>query len=359
MTRVLLVTNDWPPDVGGIQTYLAGLVARTRHDVTVLAPRRAGTPPTPGVVRHPHLRFLGPARPVREWIVSEAERAGADVIWFGAPHPPALTAPAVGAAAALPWVVQAHGAEVSVADTLPWIRGRLRRSLAGAAEVLAVSRFTADLVDRVAGRPAVALGVGVDVERFTPGPPPDRFTVLCVGRLVRRKGQDRVIGAVARLRDGGLASAEAVLVGTGPDAGRLRRLAAELEVPTAFVVASEEDLPGWYRTASAFAMPVRDRWFGREPEGLGIVYLEAAASGLPVIVGPSGGAPETVVPGRTGFVAGDVRTLARQLAWLAEHRDEAAAMGAAGRAFVTERYGWPAVMDRFDEAIERAAARPT
>jgi phosphatidylinositol alpha-1,6-mannosyltransferase len=262
----------------------------------------------------------------------------------------------VAATTGLPWVVHAHGAEVSVADTLPWVRSRLRQSLAGAAEVLAVSRFTADLVERVAGRPALALGVGVDVERFAPGPPPDCFTVLCVGRLVRRKGQDRVIGAVARLRAGGLASAEVVLVGTGPDAGRLRRLAADLEVPTAFVVASDDALPGWYCGASVFAMPVRDRWFGREPEGLGIVYLEAAASGLPVIVGPSGGAPETIIPGRTGFVAGDVRTLARQLAWLAEHRDEAAAMGAAGRSFVTDRYGWASVIGRFDDAIERAAA---
>ena len=350
--RLLLVTNDWLPDIGGIQTYLAGLVERTSHDVTVLGPANPIAEDDPMVVRHPDARFLGPTPSVRRWIVDEARRAGADLVWFGAPHPPALVGPELG----LPYVVHVHGAEVGIADSVPGLRTRLRSTLRQAADVLSVSRWTADEVERRVGRPATVVGVGVDVDRFSPGEAPDRMVVLCVGRLVPRKGQARVIEAVARLGEGGVA-AEVVIVGAGRDKQRLRELAIRRGVRATFPGAvPDAELTEWYRSSTVFAMPVADRWAGREFEGLGIVYLEAAASGLPVIVGPSGGAPETIIPGETGFIADDARTLARQFAWIAAHRDEARAMGASGRAFVTERYGWDAVVDRFDTAITRAAA---
>lgn len=350
--RALLVTNDWMPDIGGIQTYLQGLVERTSHEVTVLAPADPLADPDPSVVRHPDLRFLGPTRAVRDWITTEADRSGADLVWFGAPHPPALVGPGLDR----PYVVHVHGAEVGVADSFPGLRARLRATLRGAAAVLSVSRWTAGEVERRTGRPATVVGVGVDTERFAPGDPPDRMVVLSVGRLVPRKGQARVIEAVARLGEGGL-HAEVVVVGAGRDKQRLRELAIRRGVTATFPGAvPDAELVDWYRSATVFAMPVVDRWAGREFEGLGIVYLEAAASGLPVIVGPSGGAPETIVPGETGFIAGDARTLARQLAWIAAHPDEARAMGAAGRAFVSERYGWQAVIDRFDAAITAASS---
>ena len=350
--KALLVTNDWMPDIGGIQTYLQGLVERTSHEVTVLAPANPLAEPDPSVVRHPDLRFLGPTRAVREWISAEADRLGAGLVWFGAPHPPALLGPSLDR----PYVVHVHGAEVVVADSFPGLRSRLRASLEGAADVLSVSRWTAAEVGRRVGRPATFVGVGVDTDRFTPGDRTGRLVVLCVGRLVPRKGQARVIEAVARLGEGGV-RAEVVVVGAGRDKQRLRELAIRRRVKATFPGAvPDADLADWYRSATVFAMPVTDRWAGREVEGLGIVYLEAAASGLPVIVGPSGGAPETIIPGKTGFIADGARTLARQLAWIAAHRDEARQMGAAGRAFVTERYGWDAVMDRFDTALERAAS---
>lgn len=355
--KVLLVTNDWSPGMGGIQTYLEGLVTRTRHEVRVVAPAHPDARSDRRVVRHRSRRFLGASKATASWVAGEAERFGADLVWYGAPHPPALVAPAVAQRTGLPYAVHVHGAELVVADTLPGVRRRLRRSLRAATAVWSVSRHTADEVARRAGREATVLGVGVDAERFHPGDgddPHGGFVVACVGRFVPRKGHHRVLRAVAMLRRDGV-EASVLLVGWGRREGALRRLARRLDVPTRFEVSvGPERLGELYRECHAFAMPVEDRWFGLEREGLGIVYLEAAASGLPVVAGYSGGAPETVVPGLTGFLASRVGDLTGALSWLAADPARARAMGLAGRAFVVERYGWDAVTERFDGAVDEA-----
>jgi phosphatidylinositol alpha-1,6-mannosyltransferase len=344
--RILLVTNDWPPDVGGIQTYLSGLVARTTHEVRVLAPTHPDAAPSEGEVRHPG--FMWPSRRVRALIEVEAEAFAADVIWFGAPTPPALLGPGLDT----PYVVLCHGAEVSTAAAIPFVRGRLRSSLAGAAEVLAVSQCTADLVARFSGREVARLGVGVTasgVER--PGAHRPGMTVVSVGRLVRRKGLDRLIDALGAV-DGW--HGRLVLVGAGPDRQRLERRAARrgvaLEVRSGLDDAAVRAV---LRDADVFAQPTRTRLFGLDWEGLGIVFLEAAAEGLPVIAGRSGGAPEAVRPGVTGFVAGSKRELVAAISALLD-TDRAAAMGAAGREMVASEWAWGRVIERFDAAMERA-----
>lgn len=351
--RVLLVTNDWAPGVGGIETYLQGLVARTGHDIRVLAPRTTGDGPDPMVVRHPSRHRLGVGRATVDWVAHQAGEWGADVVWYGAPHPPALAARAVAERTGLPYVVHVHGAELAVAAAVPGLRGRLRRVLADAATVLSVSHHTAAEVLRLSGRPATVLGVGVDTGRFVPRDrptPAGPLRVLCVGRLVARKGQGRLIRAAAVLAGRGVAI-EVGLVGRGDDR-HLRRLARRLGVPVTFEPdVAEHDLPARYRAADVFAMPVRDRWWGLDREGLGIVYLEAAASGLPVIAGYSGGAPETLLAGRTGLLASEVGEIVDALAHLAD-RTVAASMGEAGRSFVVEAYRWEDVIARFDAAFD-------
>ena len=192
----------------------------------------------------------------------------------------------------------------------------------------------------------MVIGAGVD-PAFTPGSSAaPKQIVGCVSRFVPRKGQRRVLRAVAALRAEGH-SVSVLLVGTGRDERSLRRLARRLEVPTRFEVAVSFDaLPGLYREMTVFAMPCRSRWFGLEAEGLGIVYLEAAATALPVIAGDSGGAPETVVAGETGFVVDGEDTLLEGLRLLLDDPQRAAAMGAAGRAWVTREYSWSAVAER-------------
>ena len=132
----------------------------------------------------------------------------------------------------------------------------------------------------------------------------------------------------------------------------LRRKAAALGVPTRFEISVPfESLPGLYREMAVFAMPCKSRWLGLEVEGLGVVYLEAAATGLPVIAGDSGGSPETVSPGATGFVVDGISTLTDALRRLLSDPDAARQMGAAGQARTAEQFSWNAVIERFLEGI--------
>jgi phosphatidylinositol alpha-1,6-mannosyltransferase len=221
--------------------------------------------------------------------------------------------------------------------------------------LLAVSSHTAGRVERLAGRPVRVVGAGVD-PAFAPGAVPAAAVVGCVSRFVPRKGQRRVLTAVARLREEGR-EVSALLVGSGRDEARLRRLADRLGVPTRFEVAVPYSrLPSLYREMSVFAMPCRSRWLGLEIEGLGVVYLEAAATGLPVVTGGSGGAPETIDPGVTGFVVDRDGALLDALRRLVDDPVLASSMGRSGRKWISERFTWDAAAARFEAGLREAAS---
>ena len=351
--RVLLVTNDFPPKPGGIQQYLNGLVAAFPGEVRVLAPRHDGADDMPGVVRG-RRRFMWPGRRTRRWVAEHVEEFHPDVVLFGAPHPLAHMGRRLREETGVPFAVLCHGAEVTVPAAFPVTRQLVRMPLRHADAVLANSRFTAGRVERLARRPVHVVGVGVD-PAFAPDGSPDGVVIGCVSRFVPRKGQRRVLRAARDLRAEGR-DVEVLLVGAGRDERALRRLAARLEVPTRFEVGVPyARLPGLYREMTVFAMPCRSRWLGLEVEGLGVVYLEAAASGLPVVAGDSGGAPETVDPGVTGFVVDTDRSLLEALRRLVDDPGLAAAMGEAGREWVGMHYTWEAVAARFAAGLEAAA----
>lgn len=351
--RLLLVTNDFPPRPGGIQQYLGNLVEAFPGEVRVLAPAESDDAGS-GVIRADR-RFMWPTRRVRRWVEEHIDRFRPDIVLFGAPHPLPWLGPALRAATGVPYAVICHGAEVTIPAAFPVSRQMLRRPLRRADALFAVSRFTAGRVERLAGRPVHYLGAGVDVNEFVPGPAPAGVPVVgCVSRFVPRKGQRRVLEAVARLRRRGI-EADVLLVGKGRDERRLRGLADSLGVPTRFEVAVPwEALPGLYREMTVFAMPCRSRWMGLEVEGLGLVFLEAAAAGLPVLAGDSGGSPETVVPGVTGYVVAGGEDLEEGLARLLTDRVEAARMGEAGRRWVLDHYTWDAVVARLTAGLEAA-----
>lgn len=353
MARVLLVTNDYPPDRGGIQTYLRELVDRTSHEVRVLAPFNPDAPPDPRVVRHPRWRFMFPTPRVRRWIFDQAEGWGPDVILYGAPHPPALLGPSIGRRSGLPYVVLCHGAETTLAAVIPGLRRALRRSLRGAGHRLAVSEFTAARVHRLTGLPCERLGVGVTVEHGVLAAPEGGEDVICVSRFVPRKGQDRLVDALARLDNW---NGRLMLIGSGRRAAAVQRRARRKRVPV-ILEQGLDDVEVAERLAAAaiFAMPCRSRWFGLEVEGLGIVFLEAAARGLPVVAGRSGGAPETILPGTSGFLAESSSELAEALGILLDDPGLRAAMGRAGRSLVERAYKWDDVIDRLDAAIAELA----
>ena len=356
--RVLLVTNDYPPRPGGIQQYLANLVAHSRAEFRVLAPAGEGTAPEPGVVRDGR-RFMWPTRRIRRWVEEHVRDFAPAVVLFGAPHPLAALGPGLTARRGIPYAVIAHGGEITLPAALPGARQALRRILRGAALVLTVSEFTARRVRKIADVDAEVLGAGVDLEAFRPEEPEQSgspavkeapLTLGCISRFVPRKGHRRVIRAAERLAAAGR-PVQVLLAGEGRLESRLRRQAKRAAVPVRVETGvSWKQLPALYRQCDIFAMPSRSRWLGLETEGLGIVYLEAAACGRPVIAGTSGGSPETVVPGVTGLVASSPRRLAEAVEIIAAQREK---IGQAARRRAEERYSWQQTAHRLDTALKK------
>ena len=350
--RVLLITNDYPPRPGGIQQYLSNLVSYSSARIRVLAPSHPDAPDEPHVVRS-GWKFMWPTSRVRGWIAGQVEEFDPDVLLFGAPHPLAQLGPRLGRTFDLPYVVMAHGAEVTLPGAVPGLRQLLGRTFRRAALVLTVSRYTARRVERMGARTAV-LGAGVDLDLFHPAvstPGRDRPVIGCISRLVPRKGHLRVLAAAERLSAAGT-PVSVLLAGQGRLEGRLRNRAARAAVPVEVVTdATWEELPDLYRSCDVFVMPARSRWLGLEIEGLGIVYLEAAAAGLPTVAGTSGGAPETVVPGVTGYVAATTGQIVEAVGLALEQRRE---MGAAARAHAERHFSWETVAGRLDSALRQA-----
>jgi phosphatidylinositol alpha-1,6-mannosyltransferase len=372
--RTLLVTNDFPPRAGGIQQYCYNLVARLPADqVLVYAPAWPGAPEFDAaqpfrVVRHPTSRML-PGREVERRAVALVRDFQPRVVVFGATFPLGLLAGRITRATGVPCVGWTHGVEVAV-GRVPLVRRLLARVAGDLRLATAVSNWSAVRVRRaVRGRcPVEWLVSGVDADVYHPGvdgrPVRDRHGLgdapvcVCVSRLVPRKGQDVLIRAwpsvLARVP-----AARLLLVGGGSYERRLRRLAAASPAADRIVLTGEvpwADLPAHYAAGDVFAMPCRTRWLGLDLEALGVVFLEAAATGLPVVAGRSGGAPETVEAGVTGLVvdgrkAGEVGAA---VAGLLADPARARAMGATGRRMVEAEFAWPAVAARLEKLLAEA-----
>ena len=378
MSRFLLVTNDFPPRRGGIQSYLGEFVGRLvqagSHEMTVYAPQWKGAAAfddsarTAGyrVVRHPGTLMLpGPAVDARmRRLIAEHD---IDTVWFGAAAPLALLAQRARLAGARRVLASTHGHEVGW-SMLPVARSVLRRIGDGTDAMTFVSRYTRSRFASAFGPEASLeyLPPGVDTDRFRPDPAGraelrDRYrlggrpTVVCVSRLVPRKGQDVLIKALPSIRrraDG----AALVIVGGGPYLETLRTLAQDCGVADHVTFTGGvpgDELPAHHALADLFAMPCRTRGGGMDVEGLGIVFLEASATGVPVIAGESGGAPEAVQHNKTGLVVDgrSVDKVADAVAELLTDRDRAAAMGAAGRQWVTSQWRWDTLAARLADLL--------
>lgn len=367
MSRVLLVTNDFPPRRGGIQSYLEALVGHLvesgEHSLTVYAPKwkgaedydRAAAAAGYTVVRHPGTLMLPePAVALRmRRLIAEH---GAQTVWFGAAAPLALLSPLARAAGADRIIASTHGHEVGW-SMLPLARTALRRIGSDTDVVTYISGYTRKRFASAFGPDAALEHVppGVDTDRFVPDEVAraelraryrlgGRPVVLCLSRLVPRKGQDMLIRALPAIRER-VPGTALVIVGGGPYRTSLQRLThtfgvAEHVVFTGGVPA--EELPAHHAMADVFAMPCRTRGAGLDVEGLGIVYLEASSSGVPVVAGRSGGAPETVVDGQTGTVVDgwDVGAIAAAVGDLLADPRRASAIGAAGRQWAVENWQW-------------------
>jgi phosphatidylinositol alpha-1,6-mannosyltransferase len=367
--KTLIVTNDFPPRPGGIQAFLHNMALRldperlvvyastwkrSREGVEATAAFDAEQPFT--VVRDRTTMLLPTPRVTRR-AVGLLREHGCTSVWFGAAAPLGLMAPALRSAGAERLVATTHGHEAGWAQ-LPAARQLLRRIGDSTDTITYLGEYTRSRIAEALSPQAAArmaqLPPGVDEKTFHPGSGgdeirarlglTDRPVVVCVSRLVRRKGQDTLIQAMPRIL---AAEPDAVLliVGGGPYEKDLRRLAHDTGVAGSVRFTGPvpwAELPAHYGAGDVFAMPCRTRRGGLDVEGLGIVYLEASATGLPVVAGDSGGAPDAVLDGETGWVVrgGSPEEAADRITTLLADAELRRRMGERGREWVEEKWRW-------------------
>jgi phosphatidylinositol alpha-1,6-mannosyltransferase len=375
MHKTLIVTNDFPPRPGGIQAFLHNMALRLDPERLVVYAStwkrgREGAEATadfdaeqPFTVVRDSTTMLLPTPAATRRAVGLLREHGCTSVWFGAAAPLGLMAPALRRAGAERIVATTHGHEAGWAQ-LPAARQLLRR-IGESTDTLTYlgeytrSRIAGALTPDAAGRMA-QLPPGVDEKTFHPGSGgaevrarlglSDRPVIVCVSRLVPRKGQDTLILAMPRIL---AAEPDAVLliVGGGPYEKDLRKLAHETRVADSVRFTGAvpwAELPAHFGAGDVFAMPCRTRRGGLDVEGLGIVYLEASATGLPVVAGDSGGAPDAVLDGETGWVVrgGSTGEAAERILALLQDAELRRRMGERGRAWVEEKWRWDLLAEK-------------
>jgi phosphatidylinositol alpha-1,6-mannosyltransferase len=380
MTRHLLVTNDFPPKVGGIQNYLwelwkrldpesfVVLTASSDPDATAFDAEQAARGIRIERVPESSLYFPTPAA------LAEVRRCvrqhDIDLVLLDPALPLGLLGPRVG----VPYGVILHGAEVTVPGRVLGARAALAHVLRGASVVISAGRYPAAEGHRAAGEitaPVVEIPPGVDASAITIlgaserraararlGLPVDGPLIVSLSRLVPRKGMDVLIEAAGRLAPS-YPDLVVAIGGAGRELVRLRRQAGTSPVSVSVLGrVSDEDRAALLGAADIFVMACRNRWLGLEQEGFGIVFLEAAAAGVPQIAGDSGGAAEAVIHGVTGLVVerpedpGNVAEALRALLADPELRHR---MGVAARSRAQGSFDYKLLASRLASTLEKVA----
>ncbi|MEV7600266.1 glycosyltransferase family 4 protein [Kitasatospora sp. NPDC089797] len=376
MHRTLIVTNDFPPRPGGIQAFVHNMAVRQpAGSIVVYASTwRDGTEvrrfdaeqPFPVIRDRTKVMVPTPRVTRRAAEILRAEQC--DSVWFGAAAPLGLMAPALRRAGAGRLLGMTHGHEAAWAQ-LPGSRQLLRRIGAGTDVLTYLGEYTRSRIAAAVGPRAAArmvqLPPGVDETTFHPGSGgaevrrrlglADRPVVVCVSRLVPRKGQDTLIEAMPRIL-ADVPDAVLLIVGGGPYRADLEKLADAKGVRASVRFTGSvpwAELPAHYGAGDVFAMPCRTRRGGLDVEGLGIVYLEASATGLPVVAGDSGGAPDAVLEGETGYVVpgGSAEASAERIVRLLRDEELRRRLGEAGRRWVERSWRWDLLAGRLTSLL--------
>ena len=375
MPSILLVTNDFGPRAGGIETFVIGLLERIpAGEVIVYTSYQDGCSDYDAkwlrdyrveVIRDKSKILLPTLRVIRSLQKLIRER-GIKKVWFGAAAPLAFSSRWLRKAGAEKVVALTHGHEVWWSKLWPFSLA-IKEIGKQVDFVSYLGEFTKSaLAPRISNQSKlVKIAPGIDTEHFRPMAADElrekyqianRPTIISVGRLVHRKGQDRLVEAMPKVISS-IPDAALVFVGEGPHRKVLEQLVKKhgLEKHVFFIGRiSYADLPKYICMGDIFAMPSRSRLFGLEVEGLGIVYLEASACGLPVIAGASGGAPDAVLQGQTGFVVdgNNLDQIAETCVELLASPELRKKLGESGRTWTQENWGWPIWSRRFNELLE-------
>ena len=373
--KILLVTNDLGPRAGGIETFILGLLDQL--DGNQIAIYTASQPDseefdkelnakTGAIVIRDKNSILLPTPFVNRRIAAVMKDQGSEIIWFGAAMPLAWMAGLLKRGGAKRVVALTHGHEVWWAKLPPfsWIFSHATKSI----DVLTyLGDFTKDAMSSRVSRTCqqVQIAPGIPIDHFTPSVKSAKLieeldlaghqVLISVGRLVHRKGQDKLLEALPEIIRQH-PDVVLVYVGVGPRQKKLDQLISQhgLKNYVRFVGrVAYKDLPEYFRLGDLFVMPSRSRLAGLEVEGLGIVYLEASACAIPVVAGASGGAPDAVLDGITGVVVDgtSVDAIATSISDLLDHPSRLHEMGLAGRAWTVEKWGWQIWGQRFKDVL--------
>ena len=364
--KILLVTNDFGPRAGGIETFVIGLLERIKgHEVTVFTSQQGDT----SVYDQQWIDKFG-VRVIRDqskillpsWRVTRAAKKivaakNIDVVVFGAAAPLALMSPSLRKSGVKKIIALTHGHEVWWAKIFPF-NFAIKRIGKSVDHLTYLGEFTRQAISKPLTRKSatemVKIAPGIDTAHFIPQPDAmqkreelglqDKKIIISVGRLVHRKGQDNLIQAMPAVLKK-IPNAHLLLVGEGPYRKHLEKLVmkSSLEQNVTFAGRIMYDrLPSYLSAADLFAMPSRSRFFGLEVEGLGIVYLEASACGIPVVAGNSGGAPDAVLEGVTGLCVDgtNIEQITAAIVEICSDAERASHMGAAGRNWIVNQWRW-------------------
>jgi len=374
--KILLVTNDLGPRSGGIETFIHGLLEKLDgSQIVILTSSQDGdvdfdkelNQKLGVIVYRDRAKVLLPTPRIIRRAKKLMQEYEATTIWFGAAAPLALMAPNLRRFGAKRLVALTHGHEVWWAK-LPLFNLAMRR-IGNSCDVLTyLGPYTKSAIAKSVGKKVslVQIAPGISTDLFQPGGKPaellakyqigNRPTLLCVGRLVHRKGQDRLIEAMTKIK-AEIPGALLLFVGSGPREAHLKKLISKFALENDVKLLGRitfDQLPKHFLLGDVFVSPSRSRLAGLEVEGLGIVYLEASSSGLPVIAGNSGGAPDAVLNNKTGIVVDgtDVEEISRACILLLSNPSLAKEYGSAGRIWAVDNWNWNYWGSKFKEVLE-------
>ena len=367
MSKTLVITNDFPPRPGGIQTFIYGLVQGfDPDDVVVLTSKHTGWQEFDKQEKYPIFRhntqMLLPTKAVGDQAITIIKEFNCDRVLFGASAPLGLLANRLKNHGIKKTVAITHGHEVGWAFT-PGLKQTFQKIVKEVDKLTYLTKFTFEQISEAISSDQLEkfeqLTPGIDINMFNPENKTngqsqkirERFrlgnkpVVVCVSRLMARKGQDTLIEVWPEVLKK-VPDAHLLIVGGGSLKQSLHKKTFDNNVHTSVTITGAVDwkeLPGFYAAGDVFAMPVRTRNLGFDVEGLGIVYLEASATGIPVIAGNSGGAPEAVIDGVTGFVLNpnNQMILAEKIIELLLNKELINRLGKQGRSWIEKQWQWP------------------
>lgn len=377
MKKILFVTNDFGPRAGGIESFITGLIENLpKNSVIVYASRQSGTIEYDRSWHEDHgvevirdrARVLLPTPRVSRAVQKVAIKTMVDIVCFGAAAPLGLLARGLRRTGVKRIVAISHGHEVWWAKVFPF--SFAMRQIGTSVDALTyLGEFTKNEISKALSQPAraamVQLAPGIDIEHFSPERGESSLraelnvegkkVIVSVGRLVKRKGQDRLIEALPSIRKA-IPNAHLLFVGQGSYGKYLKNLVRKEGLAEAVTFVGRvrfADLPKYFCVGDLFAMPSRSRFAGLEVEGLGIVYLEASSCGIPVVAGDSGGAPDAVIEGKTGLVVdgNNVEEISQVIIDLLSNEELRKEMGKNGREWVLAQWSWKFWSQRFAEIL--------